>query len=246
MKRILLTTILSGLLLTQNACNQDFINPSTASQQQVVSTAEGLITVCNSLQYRFTVGGATSVIYNVVAGGGLTTGEFVVLNQGNGDEFALQQGQANVTNTNAVVRNLWTQCQLVRSNADLVLANVGTVAADAGTKSGITAYASIFRALALGTLAQFFQAAPIVSQENSPFVDRAQLLKEAITSLETAAAQVAANPVSTNFTNRIVPGIDISNTLQALIARYALFAGDYDKALTAAAPRKVTAPVPVP
>ncbi|UHG91999.1 RagB/SusD family nutrient uptake outer membrane protein [Spirosoma oryzicola] len=235
MKRILLTTILSGLLLTQNACNQDFINPSTASQQQVVSTAEGLITVCNSLQYRFTVGGATSVIYNVVAGGGLTTGEFVVLNQGNGDEFALQQGQANVTNTNAVVRNLWTQCQLVRSNADLVLANVGTVAADAGTKSGITAYASIFRALALGTLAQFFQAAPIVSQENSPFVDRAQLLKEAITSLETAAAQVAANPVSTNFTNRIVPGIDISNTLQALIARYALFAGDYDKALTAAA-----------
>jgi hypothetical protein len=226
---------LSGLLITQNACNKEYLNPSTASQPQVISSADGLITVCNSLQYRFTVGGSTSVIYNTVAGGGLTTGELVVLNQGNGDEFALNQGQANVTNTNAVVRNLWTQCQLVRANADLVLANAGLVATDAGTKSGIVAYASIFRALSLGTLAQFFQAAPITSQENAPFVDRAQLLKEAIASLESAATQVASAPISTNFTGKIVSGIDITNTIQALIARYALFAGDYDKALTAAA-----------
>lgn len=235
MKRYLIPILLTGLLLTQSACNQEYLNPSSASQPQVVGSADGLITVCNSLQYRFTTNASVSVLYNAVAAGGLTTNELVVLNQGNADEFAISQGQSNVANTNAVVRNLWTQCQLTRSNADLVLANAGLVSADAGTKSGIVAYASIFRALSLGTLAQFFQASPIVTGENAPFVDRAVLLKEAVASLESAAAQVAAAPVSGNFTGKIVPGIDIPNTLQALIARYALFAGDNDKALAAAA-----------
>lgn len=234
MKRILITTLLSGLLILQNACTKEYLNPSTASQPQAVGSADGLITICNSLEYRYSVGGGGSVLGSAVAASGLTTGELTVLNQGNGEEFALQQGQANVTNSNGVVRTIWTQAQLLRSNADLVLANTGVVN-DPGTKSGIVAYASIFRALALGTLAQFFQSAPIISQENSPFVDRAQLLKEAIASLESAATQVAANPVSTNFTSKVPAGIDIPNTLQALIARYALFAGDNDKALAAAA-----------
>lgn len=236
MKKFLITTLLTGLLLWQNACTQEYINPSTASQQQAVGSADGLITICNSLQYRYSVGGGGSILGSAVTASGLTTGELVVLNQGNGEEFALQQGQANVTNSNGVARTIWTQSLLLRANADLVLANTGVVnASDPGTKSGIVAYASIFRALALGTLAQFFQSAPIAAQENAPFVDRAQLLKEAITSLESAATQVASAPVSANFSGKIVPGIDIPNTLQALIARYALFAGDYDKALAAAA-----------
>ena len=234
MKKIYISLLLTGLLLMQNACTKEYLNPSTASQPQVVSSADGLITVCNSLQYRFTTGASASVLYNAVAAGGLTTNELTVLNQGNADEFAVSQGQSNIANTNAVIRNLWTQSQLTRANADLVLANAGLVSTDAGTRSGIIAYASIFRALSLGTLAEFFQAAPIVTQENSPFVDRATLLKEAIASLESAATQVAAAPVSANFTGKIVPGIDIPNTLQALIARYALFAGDNDKALAAA------------
>lgn len=235
MKKLIITSVMAGLLVLQNACTQEYLNPGTASQPQVVSSADGLITVCNSLQYRYSVGGGGSLLGAAVSASGLTTNEMIVLNQGNGEEFALQQGQANVTNTNGVVRTIWTQAQLLRSNADLVLASVNNVTTDAGTKSGIVAYGSIFRALALGTLAQFFQSAPIATGTNSPFIERAQLLKEAITSLESAATAVAANPVSTNFTGKIVPGVDITNTLQALIARYALMAGDNDKALAAAA-----------
>ncbi|CAN5209119.1 hypothetical protein BH09BAC4_BH09BAC4_49770 [soil metagenome] len=234
MKKILITSILAGVLVLQNACTKEYLNPGTASQPQVVGSTDGLITVCNSLQYRYSVGGGGSVFGSAVSAGGLTTNELIVLNQGNGEEFALQQGQANITNSNGVVRTIWTQALLLRSNADLVLANTGIVT-DLGTKSGIVAYASIFRALALGTLAQFFQSAPIVTSDNAPFVDRIELLKGAVTSLESAASMVAANPVSANFTGKVPAGIDIPNTLQALIARYALFAGDYDKALAAAA-----------
>lgn len=239
MKKYVFPLLLTGLLLTQTACNQEYLNPSSASQPQVVGSADGLITLCNGLQYRYTTGAASSVLYNTTAGGGLTTRELTVLNVGNIEEANLSQGAGNVTNTNAVVRNLWTQNELIRSNAELILANLDVVP-DAGTKSGIVGYASIFRALALGTLAQYFQSAPITSVTNAPFVDRAALLKEAITTLETAAAQVSATPVSANFTLKIVPGIDIPNTIQALIARYALFAGDNDKALAAAGRASLT------
>ena len=232
MKKILsLAALLS--VLTLGSCNKEYLNPSTANQPQVVGSSDGLITVCNGLQFRYTTGGFVSVLYNTVAASGLSTRELAVLNVGNIEEANVAAGGTNLTNANGVVRNLWTQSQLVRANADLVLANVGN-APDPGTRSGIVAYASIFRALALGTLAQYFEQATLVTQENAPFVPRLQLLQSAVTQLEAAAAQLAATPVSADFTAKVVPGIDLPNTLQALIARYSLMAGDYDKALAAA------------
>jgi len=238
MKRIIYVTALLALG-TLGACNREYLNPSTASQQQVVNSSDGLLTLCNGLQYRYSAGGLLSVIYNAVALGGLSTRELNVLNVGNIEEYNVSLGGGSVNNANGVVRNAWTQCQLVRANADLVLANAGN-GSDAGTRAGIVAYASIFRALALGTLAESFEQAPITTGDNAPFVSRLQLLTDAVTQLEAAAAGLAANPVSSNFTSKIVPGIDLTNTLQALIARYSLEAGNYDKALTAAAKVSLT------
>ena len=234
MKKTITLTLLTGLLLTQVACNKEYLNPSTVSQSQAVSSPDGLITLSNGLQYRYTTNGALSVLYASTAGAGLTTREQFVLNVGNLDEANLAVGSANVSNINSVVRNLWTQSHLVRSNAELILASTGVVA-DAGTKSGLIGYASIFRALSLGTLGLFFEQSPITTGTNVPFVPRAQVFKEAINTLEAAATQVASAPVSADFSSKIVPGIDIPNAIQALIARYALFSGDYDKALAAAA-----------
>ncbi|GAA4374650.1 hypothetical protein GCM10023186_06270 [Hymenobacter koreensis] len=216
-----------------SGCDKEYLNPSTASDVQVLTNADGLIAVCNGLQSRFTTGGALSPLYNTVAAGGLTTRELLIINQGNIEEFNVSLGAGNVTNINGVVRNLWTQCQLVRANADLVLANANN-AADPGTRSGIVAYASIFRALAIGTLAQYFEQLPITTEANAPFVSRTVALQSAVTQLEAAATQLAQTPVSADFTNKIIGGINLPNTVQALIARYSLFAGDYDKAIAAA------------
>ncbi|GAB4055099.1 RagB/SusD family nutrient uptake outer membrane protein [Spirosoma litoris] len=234
MKKILIPTLLTGVLLTQVACNKEYLNPSTISQSQAVSSPDGLMTLANGLQYRYTTGGAGSVLYASTAGAGLTTKEEFVLNAGNLDEVNLTVGAGNVSNINSVVVNLWTKSHLVRANAELILANTNVVS-DAGTKSGIIGYASIFRALSLGTLGLFFEQSPITTGTNVPFVPRIDVFKSAIATLETAATQVASAPVSADFTSKIVTGIDIPNTIQALIARYALFAGDYDKALAAAA-----------
>ena len=235
MKKLLLPIFTLVLLLSQTACQQEYLNPSTISQSQAVSSPDGLITLCNGLQYRYSTGGALSVLYNATAGAGLTTRELNVLNAGNTEEVNLATGGGNVNNGNGVVKNLWTQTQLVRANAELILANIAVTENDPGTKSGIVGYASIFKALSLGTLAQFFEQAPITTGANSPFVPRVQVLQEAIRTLEAAATQLATAPVSANFVNKATVGIDIPNTIQALIARYALLAGDNDKALAAAA-----------
>jgi len=233
MKKILLYSILSGLMLTATSCDQEYLNPSAASETQVTTDLNGLITLCNGLQYRYTSTRA-GILYNAITASGLTTRELTVLNAGNTDEDQLRIGGANVTPSNGVLRNLWSQNQLVKANADLILKSVGSVAGDAGTKSGITVYASIFRALALGTQAQFWQQLPVETSDNANFVTREEALKEAVRTLESAATTLAATPVSTTFTGRIVPGIDLANTIQALIARFSIMTGDNAKALAAA------------
>ena len=56
MKKIFsLAALLS--VLTLGACNKEYLNPSTASQQQVDTSPDALIPLANGLQSRFTTGG---------------------------------------------------------------------------------------------------------------------------------------------------------------------------------------------
>lgn len=236
-----LFSLVAGLALGLSACNKTYLNPSAASAPQVLTSADGLIGVCNSLQYRWTTNATLSPLYNNVALSGLSTNELTILNVGNNEEYNVSLGGGNVNNSNAVVRNMWTQALLTRANADQVLSSVGSVTTDNGTRSGIIAYASIFRALAIGTLAQYFEQQPITTGENQVFVPRAQALASAVTQLQAAAQQLQTAPVSANFTSKIVPGLDLTNTIQALIARYSLEAGNNDAAIPAAAAVSLTA-----
>ena len=231
MKKIYnLATTLVVLLLA--SCGEEYLNPSAASSNQVLTDVNGLISVANGLQYKYSVGQA-SPEYTVASASGLLTRELTVLNAGNLNELLLQQGGAGVVGSNGIVTNLWNQSNLVKANANLILANLAIVS-DQGTRGALQAHASIYKALALGNLAMFWKNAPISVEKNAAFVDRIAILNEAIVTLETAATELAKAPISSLFTSRIAPGIDYANAIKALIARYALMVGDYDKALTAA------------
>lgn len=232
MKKTFIYTILTAGVLTFTSCNNEYLNPSAASETQVVNDVSGLIALANGLQYRYSVP-SSGVVYTKISANGLTTKELLVLNAGNTDLDLLSKGSGNVQGNNAILTSLWAQSHLTKSNADIVLNNLDK-AADPALKSGILAYASIFRALALGDLAEFWQQAPIGTGTNIAFNTREELLKEAVTTLETAATSLAATAPSTEFTTKVVNSVDMSNTVQALIARYSLMLADYDKALTAA------------
>lgn len=220
------------------SCDNEYLNPSTAAEEQVVNDVNGLISLANGLQYKYTVSRA-SPNYTVPTASGLLTKELINLNAGNTDEQLLMQGGASVQGSNGVLSNIWNQSLLVMTSANIILDNLDIVL-DQGTKGGLQAHAALFKALAMGNLAMFWEQAPITIEENAPFVPRDEILSEAIAILEAASTELAKAPLSLAFTSGIVSridvpsGIDYPNAINAIIARYALMAGDYDKAIAAA------------
>lgn len=230
--KISLYGLLAIVLLFQSSCKKNYTNPSAVPEAQAFSSAQAMTGVVIGLQRLYTVGRASS-LYNRIALDGLLTNQLIVLNQGNTSEYQLQLGSGSVDGTNTILGGLWTTSNKIIFDADNVInsaANLG----DKNYASGLIAYATIFKALALGDLAMFWEKVPASIGQNVSFVDRAQGFTNAITAINTALAAITANAISAAFITNIPTGIDIVNTLHALKARYSLFTGSYAQALSEA------------
>ena len=93
---------------------------------------------------------------------------------------------------------------------------------------------SIFKALAIGNMAQYWENIPSGIGKNVTFITRVNGFNKAIATIDNALATIAANPMSAATLSNLPVGIDVVNTLNALKARYALFAGNYPLALSSA------------
>jgi hypothetical protein len=184
------------------------------------------------LQRLYTLGRASN-LYNHVTINGLTTNELIVVNTGNTAEVQLAAGGTSVDGNHSMLTTFWTNLNKIVYDADRVLANSASLS-DKNYASGLIAYASIFKALAIGDMAEFWEKVPNGTGENVTFIDRIDGYKKAIQVIDDALAAIAANPISAAFVTNMPAGIDIQNTLYALKARYSLFAGLYAQALTAA------------
>ena len=105
---------------------------------------------------------------------------------------------------------------------------------DQAYASGLIGYVSIYKAMALGSLAMFWDKVPDTVGTDVTFSDRIQGFTKAIAVLDRALATIQATPISASFAGNIPAGTDIVNTLYGLKARYSLFAGNYADALAAA------------
>lgn len=170
------------------------------------------------LQRRFTIGRA-SPLYASAVGGGYSVYALYTLNIGNTAEKEVETGKGAITRGNSIVSRMWEQCLLTRTEAETILNNL-SVAADPGDKAGLQGYASIFYGLSMGTLVQFFEKIPLANGSNAVFSSRADALQKAITVLESADAVLASTNPSAKFIGRIPAGIDMKNTIKALLARY--------------------------
>ncbi|MFN3795068.1 MAG: RagB/SusD family nutrient uptake outer membrane protein [Chitinophagaceae bacterium] len=215
-------------------CKKNFENPNDATQTQTLSSAVGLTGVAVGVQKAYSTSRAGS-LYNLVCANGFSTFELSNRNTGNVDETNLFNGGISVDGNNAVLGNLWASNLKVIYDADNVINNAAKLG-DKSYASGLIGYASIFKALALGSLAEFWEKVPdtVAVGNTANFIDRNVAYGKAVAVLDRALATIAANPISTSFISNIPAGIEIPNTLQALKARYSLFAGNYSVALTAA------------
>jgi hypothetical protein len=223
-------TVVVMLFIT--SCNKEYRNPGGANSEDVLGSPTGLTGVSVGLQRLYTVG-RLGVYFNSISTSGFVTNEIMLMNSGNIPELQLFTGGNSVDGTNNILTNLWTNSNKIIYDADNVINNAANLA-DKGYAAGLIAYSSIFKALALGNLSQNWENIPAGIGQNVGFITRIEGFNKAIAVIDNANAVIAANPISAGFLTNIPAGVNIPNTLNALKARYALFAGNYPLALAAA------------
>ena len=226
--------VLSGVAVAAllcSACSLDVTNPNAATKDQVITSAAGLRAVAVGLQGRF-----GNSLEHAVWVPGVVSGEL-----GNTDaslstsrEFQKYPTvQTAIDKTNPDLLNFWSrQYQVIRAAND-ILDNIDNVQLAPGTKSGMTALAKTLKAIALGTLAEAWQAVPLNPNVANPtFDDRTAVLAEVLNLLASARSDLTATPMSTEFTSTILmAGFDLPNTIRAMQARFSVSAGQYEQAL---------------
>ena len=230
--RYILQALAAVVITGSLSCKKDYNPEGAAASGAVLTSAKGLTDVAIGLQQWYT-SNRTGLVYNRVTASGILTGELNVVNAGNTDEAQLQTGGNAIPNTNGMVTGIWTVSNKIIFDANNIFSHIGVVTSP-GYASGLIAYTSIFKALAIGDLAMFYDHVPDTTGSNVTFITSTEGFTKAVAVLDKALSTIAANPVSSSFTSSIPAGIDITNTLYALKARYALMAGDYATALAAA------------
>jgi starch-binding outer membrane protein, SusD/RagB family len=224
--------MLLAIAFTQYGCSKEFLNPGAAAEDPVFASPRGMTGVSIGLQRLYTSGRASS-LYNRITMDGFLTKQLNIINQGNTAEYQLFQGGNSVDGTNSIVSSLWTTSNKIIYDANLVLQHAGDIA-DKSYASGLIGYTTIFKALALGDLAMFWDSVPKTIGNQVSFISRNEGYNLAIAAIDQALATINTTPISAAFLANIPAGIDILNTLHALKARYSLYTGNYTQALASA------------
>ncbi|MDA6069705.1 RagB/SusD family nutrient uptake outer membrane protein [Flavobacterium sp. AC] len=227
MKKIFIPIVAFASLFV--SCNEDYLDPTKPSQELVFGSREGIIGAANGLQQLWSVD-RTSPVYNTITGNGFTTKELRLINAGNVDEGELSVGGEVLSTKNAVVNNLWSQCLVIKSESQKVIDHIDVLTAET-ERSSVLVHATIFKAMALTTLVQYFQSVPLKTAKNATFDSRTDVLNEAIKILK------ATEPLLDKATGApgLVSTLNYKNTVYALLARTYLMVGDYDNAIAYAA-----------
>ncbi len=222
MKKIFYNITIILLLVANSSifvsCNKEYIDPSSGSVPSVTTNADALMNLAAGLQRRFTIG-RQSPLYNAPIGAAYSVYALNTLNAGNTAEAAAQTGKGALQNNNSIVIQLWQQNMFLKVEAENILDNL-SVATDPADRVGLKAYASFYYALSLGTLSQFFEQMPLTKGLNATFSPRADALVKAIAALESADADLNTTSPSAKFLSKVPAGIDIKNSIKALLARY--------------------------
>lgn len=222
-----------ALIFTLSSCTKDYIDPSRALNEEALSSSQALTDISIGLQRTYSYL-RTSNIYNKVTANGFVTNELLLRNEGNIPELQLSTGGSTVDGTNTVLAGLWTSSNKIIYDANLVIQNARKLA-DKNRASGIIAYTTVLKALSLGDLAINWEQVPATVGRNASFVDRMEGYRMAISSIDSALLFTETDSISNAFLQDIpAASIDIKNTLYALKARYSLYIGDYEEALSAA------------
>jgi starch-binding outer membrane protein, SusD/RagB family len=216
------------------SCKKDYNNPNAPTDAEVLNSSDGIIKLIVGIKQRFAVNvTAAATLYQSISSAGLSTGELTVLNAGNADLAQLQNGLNNLAPNNAVISSLWSTTMVVNSQAGKVIENAGVIS-DVNTRNSAIIYGHLYKAMAIGTLAQFWEQVPINTGDNAPFSTRQAALTEAVKLLDDASTLLNTTTIPASFLTQVGNQINIRQTLNAMSARYNVMLGNWDAAIAKA------------
>jgi hypothetical protein len=213
-------------------CDLDVTNPNSPTEEEVAKEAEGLKAVAVGFQRYY----ASYVVETAIVFHGVTARE-VVVNSTYWNQEMLELGGTAMTGAPGEVVGSFSRPVAILRMTQLILENTPDMTLNPGTRSGLTALAHLYRAMALGELAISFEQAPLQLDinEQAEFVPREEVLAEAIDHLQQAEQELNQQAVSTEFTSSVLgSNFDMLNVIRLYRARFLLMSGQYSQALAAA------------
>jgi hypothetical protein len=218
-----------GTALTVAGCSLDVTNPNSADEQTALTTAEGLQALAVGMQAYW----ANTIVGSNIINSGVTSRELTI-NMTYINQVMIEDGGSNLDGSVGDLATLFGGSMNVMRMAEQIIEHAPTIQMDAGTRSGIVALAHLYKGMALGTLVQLFEQAPIQTDlaQRAAFKSRADVLAAALQHLATASDMLKATAPSTYFNTKIKGSkIDLLNTIAAHRARYLLYTGQYQAAI---------------
>lgn len=221
--------LLAGVLAT-TSCETDFDNPNAATDEQLFSSREGILAASVGMQQLYSTTGLRWMVETPA----ITTREVAITSTFQ-NLIDLESG-GDIPNNTSNIEGLWSTMLRVIGIAEDVVVEAESLELAAGTRSGLVAFAKLFHAMSIGAMAQNYEQVIVInSEDNAPFIDRIAAFNRAVELLTEAQNEITATPYSPEFEGTVLRGeIDLENTINAMLARFNLYAGNYDAAIAAA------------
>ena len=218
--------LLMALLPALAGCDLNVENPNAPEEAEVLGTASGVVALAVGLQDQF-----AADIEEFVQAPALVTDEWGTGSRSLTSYRALLLGE-DVVNELGVVEEPWAAAFFVIRSANNLITNASQVGLDPGLATGIQSLAKLYKAMSLGMIIQQYQEVPI--QPGGALQSRETVLDSVLVLLESARGDLGGANLALLNTRVLANGIDLPNTIDAMLARYYLFDGQYQNAITAA------------
>jgi hypothetical protein len=226
---------LAGLAGAAAGCSLDLVNPNAPLEEEVLSNPELLLTTAVGLQSQY----ADNVLIFVRAPE-LVTDQWATRPLALAADQSLVRG--NPDPSFGVVSDPFAAAYRIARSAQVLQQAVPQANLSRGQQVGISVLSTLLKAMALGNLTQQYERMPATYDTvGAPPLPAAQVRDTVIALLEGARAQLqtVTDAELAPFRARVLTptagsGIDLRNTVEAMLARYYLFDGRYPEALAAA------------
>jgi hypothetical protein len=224
----LVTALVAGVA----GCSLELTNPNQPTEEAVITDLNGVLAVAVGMQQQF-----AQAIDDYMVTNSLVTDEWGTRTASLIAYQSLLTG-VNFDDSYLVVYTPWERSYAVIKSANTVLTGADQLGVGTALRAGTVADARLFKAMAFGMLIQQYEQVPVVvTTEGSLPQPRAVVMDTILTLLESARAEIAgvSDADLAGFRTRVGgTGFDLRATIDAMLARYYLIAGQYDNAIAAA------------